>query len=190
MTALTELKIQEEFEKLLEEKFLDKITVVEIADRCEMNRNTFYYHYDNIEALVDAYFTRRQAEFAEKVSGEETLYDTCAALAMQLFRQRKKLLHLNDDRSRSVLRSSVEEVARMVIERFVRQSAEPYGLNARGIGYILDFYSYVCAGALLLWIDHGMASPPRGFLKKMCETYDATIDSMIRDYMEREMEES
>ena len=54
MTALTELKIQEEFEKLLEEKFLDKITVVEIADRCEMNRNTFYYHYDNIRIVPGA----------------------------------------------------------------------------------------------------------------------------------------
>ena len=44
--------IKKEFMKLLEEKSFNSITISMIANRCEINRNTFYYHYDDIYSLV------------------------------------------------------------------------------------------------------------------------------------------
>ena len=44
--------IKEEFIKLLEEKSFNLITISEIANKCEINRNTFYYHYEDIYTLV------------------------------------------------------------------------------------------------------------------------------------------
>ncbi len=40
--------IKEAFMRLLNRKPLDKITVKEIVEECGINRNTFYYHYDDI----------------------------------------------------------------------------------------------------------------------------------------------
>lgn len=37
--------IRDAFWELLEEKPYNKITVQDIVNRCQVNRNTFYYHF-------------------------------------------------------------------------------------------------------------------------------------------------
>ena len=48
----TKLAIAFAFKELLLEKPLDKITVNDITEKCEMNRQTFYYHFDDIPSLL------------------------------------------------------------------------------------------------------------------------------------------
>ena len=40
------------FWELLEEKAYSKITVNDIVSRCDVNRNTFYYHFQDIPSLM------------------------------------------------------------------------------------------------------------------------------------------
>ena len=42
--------IMESVLKLLEERPLSKITVKDIVDECGINRNTFYYHFEDISS--------------------------------------------------------------------------------------------------------------------------------------------
>ena len=53
MTTLTKDAIKQSFMKLLNQKSLSKITVKEIVEDCGINRNSFYYHYDDIPSLVE-----------------------------------------------------------------------------------------------------------------------------------------
>ena len=39
--------------ELVEEKSLNKITIQDIAEKCGINRQTFYYHFPNIIDLVE-----------------------------------------------------------------------------------------------------------------------------------------
>lgn len=41
------------FWQLLEEKPYSKITVQNIVERCQISRNSFYYHFQDIPALVE-----------------------------------------------------------------------------------------------------------------------------------------
>ena len=45
--------ISSTFVKLLSSKPFDKITIKDIVDTCEINRNTFYYHYSDIYGLLE-----------------------------------------------------------------------------------------------------------------------------------------
>ena len=49
----TKMAIAFAFKELLSEKALDKVTVQEIAEKCEMNRKTFYYHFHDILVLCE-----------------------------------------------------------------------------------------------------------------------------------------
>ena len=54
MSSLTTKKvIAYEFKDLLKEKSFNKITVNDIAKKCNINRQTFYYHFQDIQDLVE-----------------------------------------------------------------------------------------------------------------------------------------
>ena len=61
MVQYTKKAIAESFLQLLNERPFDKISVVDIAEKCGINRNTFYYYYTDVFALVDDVFRMRPA---------------------------------------------------------------------------------------------------------------------------------
>ena len=56
MSQFTKKAIVETFLELLKEHSLDKITVKDIVEKCGINRNTFYYYYQDIYDLIDDVF--------------------------------------------------------------------------------------------------------------------------------------
>ena len=46
--------------QLLETKTLEKITVKDIVARCGVNRQTFYYHFQDIYDLLDKWLDRKK----------------------------------------------------------------------------------------------------------------------------------
>ena len=54
MSSLTTKKaIAYTFKDLLKEKAFNKITINDIAEKCDINRQTFYYHFQDIRDLVE-----------------------------------------------------------------------------------------------------------------------------------------
>ena len=70
MAQFTKKAIIDAFTELIGERPFDKITVKDIVTRCGVNRNTFYYYFEDIYALVDELF---QLE-TQKILGTETDY--------------------------------------------------------------------------------------------------------------------
>ena len=56
MAVRTKQAIRQAFIELLNERPLDKISVKDIAERSTVIRNTFYYYYADIYALVEEIF--------------------------------------------------------------------------------------------------------------------------------------
>lgn len=55
MSILTVKTIMRTFKDMLEEMPFDKITVISLVERCEISHNTFYYHFQDIYELLDAW---------------------------------------------------------------------------------------------------------------------------------------
>ena len=54
MASFTRKAIMEAFVVLLNEKPLNKITIKDIVEACGINRNTFYYHFQDVPDLIEA----------------------------------------------------------------------------------------------------------------------------------------
>ena len=52
MANFTEKAIRSAFLELLDQRPLNKITVKDITERCGINRNSFYYHYQDVPTLI------------------------------------------------------------------------------------------------------------------------------------------
>ena len=53
MSGFTKDIIARTLIELLDEKPMSKVTVKDIVERCGVNRNTFYYHFHDIPAVVE-----------------------------------------------------------------------------------------------------------------------------------------
>ena len=66
MSKFTKTAIMQSFVKLLDSTPFDRITVKDIVDDCGVNRNTFYYNFEDIYALVDELLSEEVARVLEK----------------------------------------------------------------------------------------------------------------------------
>ena len=66
-TTLTKRAIKESFVNLLNERPLNKISVRDITDKCGINRNSFYYHYQDIPALMEEILTEQIRRHNRKI---------------------------------------------------------------------------------------------------------------------------
>lgn len=72
----TKLALANALKKLLQKKFLDDITVKELVEECEVNRQTFYYHFQDIYDLLRWFL---EHETSEAAAGGGLLQDALRA---------------------------------------------------------------------------------------------------------------
>ena len=89
MSQLTRKAIQQSFMKLLNQTAFDKITVKDIVRDCGVNRNTFYYHYQDIYGLLREILAEEMKRAASCVHDYNTWQEAILE-ATDFVRQNKK----------------------------------------------------------------------------------------------------
>ena len=68
-----EVAYQEGLKKLIKEKPLDEINVVMLCEKCNSNRQTFYYHFRDISDVVESIFLKAKVGYAKKLLDYEPI---------------------------------------------------------------------------------------------------------------------
>lgn len=71
MAKNTKEMILNSFLQLVEEKDVEKISVTDLVEACEISRQTFYYHFDDISALLVWAFTNEAERVANVISNSQ-----------------------------------------------------------------------------------------------------------------------
>ena len=191
MAKQTQKFIMSTFMQLLEGESLDKITVRDIVEECEINRNTFYYHYSDIYDLLDDVFRVETEKFMSEDVDENTTfgeeYERAACFALKY---KKAILHIYDSKKRDVLQNYLETLAFSFISRFVKKEADGYGLPDEDIDYITGFYTHAIVGNTLGWIKRKLPSGQEKFIARTAGTFNATVKDMIRQCLEERQKQS
>lgn len=81
--------IKETFWEILEEKPYNKITVQDIVNRCQVNRNTFYYHFQDIPTLMIDSIEDWMADVIQKYGTLESPADCLTYMAQECMKRKK-----------------------------------------------------------------------------------------------------
>ena len=191
MDKQTQKFIMSTFMQLLEGESLDKITVRDIVEECEINRNTFYYHYSDIYDLLDDVFRVETEKFmSEDVSENTTFGEEYERAARFVLKYKRAILHIYDSKKRDVLQNYLETLAFSFISRFVKKEADGYGLSDEDIDYITGFYTHAIVGNTLGWIKRKLPSGQEKFIARTAGTFNATVKDMIRQCLEERQKHS
>ncbi len=191
MAKQTQKFIMSTFMQLLEGESLDKITVRDIVEECEINRNTFYYHYSDIYDLIDDVFRVETEKFmSDDVDENTTFGEEYERAACFVLKYKKAILHIYDSKKRDVLQNYLETLAFSFISRFVKKEADGYGLPDEDIDYITGFYTHAIVGNTLGWIKRKLPSGQEKFIARTAGTFNATVKDMIRQCLEERQKHS
>ena len=171
----TKKKIREEFIKILNERPLNKITVKDIASACEINRNTFYYYYTDVYALLSELFqTELQTvtdEYNETFSWEESfIVATKFALENKI-----AINHVYNSIQREELEDYIYNVSGHVMNRYVEKLSDGISASSGDKKLISSFYQCALTEMVLRWIASGMKEDPDTIVRRIGQLFDGHI---------------
>ncbi|MFR6066220.1 MAG: TetR/AcrR family transcriptional regulator C-terminal domain-containing protein [Eubacterium sp.] len=149
MPKETKLQILKCFSNLLEKNELDKITVTMLVEECNISRQTFYYHFSDIQSLIDwgvKYYTEncvQEAKNAKNMMEATMIY--------------LKRVDANRDFLRSCVSSSlVGYITTLIRKSIIEYSTEFYNQSvtisperAKEAEFIIEFTANGVTGYIL-----------------------------------------
>ena len=161
MSQVTKRALESSLKKLLLEKPLDRITVSDITNRCQLNRQTFYYHFADKYALLGQIYKQEIFDpFTDGLTFENwnthllQMFETMAADAALY---KNAVLHADDEFRRFLFQSAAtlfrDAVAKLNLRSGLQVSEEEQH-------FIADFFAYGITGTVLDWVRGGMRKTP------------------------------
>lgn len=92
MSKYTKTRIMNAFIYLLNEKSMDHLTVKDVIETAEVNRNTFYYHFEDIYDLLHQVLLKKLDDFSNATERYDTFYEEYVRSARFFWKIRKQCL--------------------------------------------------------------------------------------------------
>ena len=182
MAPSTKLALANALKAQLQKKFLDDITVKELVEACEINRQTFYYHFQDIYDLIEWVCVE---DAARALQGKKTC-DTWQEGLLQVFEAvlENKPFVLNACRciSREQMERFLYQLTYGLIRGVVDEKSQGVAITEADKTFIADFYKYSFVGIMLDWIKQGMNDDYHQIAACMGLTMQGNIDNSIRNF--------
>ena len=163
----TKLAIAYAFKELLLEKPFDKITVNDITEKCEMNRQTFYYHFHDILELTE-WICEEDAERAIKENRTyETWQEGFYAVFEMINRDKAFIINIYHHVPKDYLYRYLYRVTYQLLYNVLEEKAEGMVVREEDKAFIANFYKYGFVGLVLEWIDKGMREDPKVIIERL-----------------------
>lgn len=167
MPAFTKKAIADSFLKLLRVKPLDKITIKDIVEDCGINRNTFYYHFEDVPALVEMILREETERVLGEHLGEDSWEEGFIAAARFALENKKSIYHIYNSVNREVFEQYLNRIGLDVMERFVGKAAGGFDVSPEDQKLMASFYRAALTGMILDWLASGMQYEPEDVIRRL-----------------------
>ena len=178
MAQQTKNAIRRAFIQLLNERSLDKISIKDIAEKGAVNRNTFYYYYADIYALVEDILQLEIEDFQSKLRR----YDSW----QEASRNKRAVYHLYNSGNQETIRRYYHKVTLAAMTSYVRDQAEGLPVDDEDIRVLSEFYAAALSGLTALWLQNGMKYDTDAYIDHLGHL----LDGNIRRSLERSCQDS
>lgn len=174
------------FKKLVTKKCIDKITVKEVCELSEINRQTFYNHFTDIFDIFKFIF---QEELSAEIAQNRTVETWCSgflATMQYLKRHSKMVLHVYESSYRAEANTFFVRLSNRLLDDVVDECTGNYGsqLSEDDRRFIVNFYRHVFTGLMMDWVNEGMKEDPEVLVKKLQTMIIGSVPRSIAAFSE------
>lgn len=179
--SMTKKVIAYSFKELLKEKPLNKITVNDIAAKCDINRQTFYYHFIDIRDLIEWICLQD----ADAVLKENKTYDTWTEGFLSIFELMLKdkvfIINIYKNAPRDILLEYLHKMTYNLLYNVVDEKSKAYVVTEDNKAYIANFYKFGYVGIVLEWIADDMRKDPRDIVSHLSSLLRGSLDNALKN---------
>mgnify|MGYP004606024499 CR=1 FL=1 len=180
MSNLAREAIRASFMKLISAKPFDKITVKEIIDDCQIARRTFYYHYQDLYAVVEDILrleTERAVEDFNELGSWEESFIRASRFVLD---NQTAVYHLFNSIHRDEIIKYVDQVASDIMIRYIDRVCPSGGSDARDRELIALFYKSALSGIVFSWLGSGMKDDAETTVRRIGQLFGGNIERALK----------
>lgn len=150
----TKKALAESLKNAMRKKAFSKITVKDLTADCGLNRNTFYYHFEDIYALLRWMLDHEAIQVVQKFD-LLTEYDQAIAFVLDYVEANEPIMHCTlDSIGRKELRLLFFKEFSEIVSSLLDEAQEQHKvkLSADYESFLTSFYTEAMVGMLTQWI--------------------------------------
>lgn len=175
MSELTKKAIINAFITLADKQPIEKISVKQITDLCGINRNTFYYHYEDIYALVRDIVHTKSVKLFDLDFKSVSWKDGWIRAAEYIYKNRRFVRNIYDCVGRDVFEEYMLSITDGAIRRSLNIDGASDGLSQKEKEALFYLAKKNFAMIAIDWIKGDMRDDP----VKIVEEYITLIEHVI-----------
>ena len=176
----TKTRLAQALKSCMARKSFDKITVKELLEACDLSRPTFYYHFQDIDALMEWMFNNEMVSLLRKSEDCLTWDDGILLLLRYAQDNRAVCLCAYESVGYDALRRMFFQSVASILKVFIDNLNADIGAKPEHVDFITGFYTQAFASSLLSWIQDGMKQTPEEMIKLLDITMHGNIAGALR----------
>jgi probable dihydroxyacetone kinase regulator len=159
-SLITKKAIAAGMKELTRKKSFEKITVSDITEICGLNRQTFYYHFQDKFELVDwIYYNEAIALIVNDLN-----YDNWDSKVQKLLEKLKEEDYFYINTLKASVENEFREYLFKVTVELLRDIISTITINEKAneedIRFVAEFYAFGLVGVIISWAQRGMKETP------------------------------
>ncbi len=172
------------FKKILSQKTMDKITVKEICEHSNVNRQTFYNHFEDI---LDVFITVFREEVSAEIAQNRTVgtwQSGFLATMGYLKKNAKQIFHVYHSSYWPQIHLYVSDFSKALLDGVIEECVVSMDVELahRDRNFIIQFYRYLFEGFIIDWIKEGMEEEPNLLLERLLIMITGSIPRSIESF--------
>ena len=179
MANFTKKAIQESFLKLLTERPLSKITVKDIVADCGINRNTFYYYFEDIPKLIESTVEEDAGKIIQTYPTVEKFEDCLEAAIDSALAKKSAVLHIYHSANREIYEMYLWKVCDYTINAYVASVLRGKSVRESDLVIVKEYLASLAFGIFSRWLKNDMNDDIRSMLSRLMDIKKGMIEEMI-----------
>lgn len=173
--------IKDAFWELLEEKPYNKITVRDIVNRCCVNRNTFYYYFQDIPTLMVDSIEEWIDEVIRKYGTITSPVDCLTYMAEECMKRKKAFLNLFHSAQKDAFLYDLNRRGYDIINTYVDKIGENREILKEEKESFIRCYKCVFVGSILGWLEEDASYDLSTFYEELCKIFSGSGLDKVSD---------
>jgi hypothetical protein len=181
MTSFTKNEIKKSFIALLNEKEFDKITIKEISKKCGINRNTFYYHYEDIYSLLDDVLMTEVNNVINDCNNESVNQKFVESIEFAS-KNKVALYHIFNSSNKEEFNNYLIKVVDVLLKHYIKKNNLLVTVSDAEEDIIIKFYIGAISYLITDWFKNGMKNEPTYVIDKLVDLIGKSLkESLIEN---------